>query len=814
LSSDQYSSSASATEAAISQDKAVETSPDVSEDFEQKMQLWKKRDDELDAKEQSLKKMEEKYRHEDESRLESLSTQVNFVEKLACRKTQLIYYIEEHERAMIPQFETSLPLPSSLSLSESCLNQIDDRYSFGDSRQRFPSSGRFSVEKSQVFDAAAPLKLSADRGRRRVQAAAQRQYQWRQQSSVDSLSEELPDMTRQTFQDSSSVRSSSAPPLSDDSNPCRSHETPEVVMRQLTRSPSPRLRHSTLSLISVPESIDEEMEDVLLTSRFSVSDLDIRPLVSKDVTRVSSSGRVRWSMDERILTSRHVAAPRAMSIATPCTDRGYLSGSQQEVMVNDGASSSSSGQSDRSAKITVKRTNSSVNANQSDSSRAISGSGPVIKCQDPGGKETGFINRLKVTFGLQSKATKEQAASSRSSQRQPKGLSTGHQTKVAKPDKSTPTTSAVPKKTTAAAADSTVKKQSKKPDSKPDLKASAEAKPNADKSSKTGFSRNIMKGRLNAAGGSSKNDELVQMFPPKGTLSAGDDMLMDSERTSDTVHQMEDSMAERSQTVDHISSSVSTEAKLSHENLPIDKQSGRTQHSLVAYACESSRDCECNSFPAAGESRHQQSASSHKLSVLAGGLVEQSCAARGDFSDDSLNGQDDFSAICNIGYRSKSDETKASSLSMESFVQQSKTVDTGDEVFSDDSLVGSMNQGYEDVNRFAVAESGFTQNAAAAAAGIVDAGDDAGRRVVHVAEFQKWVSGERGTMRTPASQKDFLLPAENSSRWVEKSYEQLSNCANADVMSSTQGFSSLAAVHPDHHTSLNMKYVCFVAFID
>jgi hypothetical protein len=823
LSSDQSSASASAAATANSQDKAVETSPEVDENFKQKMQHWEERDDELAAREQSLKKMEENYRHEDESRLESLSAQVNFVEKLACRKTQLIYYIEEHERAMYPQFETSLPLPNSLSLSESCLNQIDDRYSFSDSRQRFPSSARFSVEKSQVFDATAPMKLSADRGRRRVQATTnlgQRQYQWRQQSSVDSLSEEVPDITRQMFQDSSSVRSSSAPPLSDDSNPSRSRETPEVVTRQLTRSPSPRLRHSTLSLISVPESIDEEMEDVLLTSRFSVSDLDIRPMITRDMTKVSSSGRVRWSMDERYLASRAVAPPRTMSIATSCTDRGYLSGSQQEVLVNDGTSSSSSSHSDRRAKVTVKNANVSVSADQSDSKKITPRSGPLSKSQSFGGKGTGLLNRLRETFWQQSKAAKEQDVSSTPPQRQLKGLSASLQAKSGKPDKLTSATSreknTVPKKTSAAATDSSasgVKKQAKKAGSKLDMKAPgsqrspAELKSNPEKSSKVGFLKNILKGRSKAAaaaGGNSKNDVPVQLFLPKGLPSTGNDVLLDSERTTDTVHQIEGSMAEVSQTVDPSPWTVSTEAKLSHGSSLADVRSSRTQDSL-ANACESSQDSEFSAFPAAGgENRHSLRILPNRLSVLVSGEVEQ---LRDNFSDDSLNGQDDFSAVCNVGYRSKSDETKASSLSMESFVQQAKTVNSDDEVFSDDSLVSSVNQSNEDLIRSAVVESGFVQPAAAA--GIFDAGDevnDAGRRVVHVAEFEKLVGGESGPIQTAASQKDSLFPAENASSWVEKSYQQSSMCVSTDVTIGNRGLSSsAAAMRHDNHTSHNMK---------
>jgi len=385
------------------QDKAVGTASEYQQVLEMKMSVIEQRNAvitaNLEAREQRLKKMEEKYRLEDESRLESLSSEMNFVEKLTCRRTQLIYYIEEQERALNPQFEASLP--SSLSLSESCLNQVGvDRQHVNSASSRFWTESGNGLPGKMISD----NELLSDRTGHAMSTPTDILPSWRRQSSLDSLSEDLSNsVTRQLFKDSSSVRSSSAPPLSEDLSP-----NTDVIMRQQMRSPSPRLRHSTLSLISVPESIDEEMEDLPLSSRFSVSEHDIRqPSVAAESKSVTTAARQRRSFDATVLGTRVVVAPSTISNATSCTDRGYQSGSQHEAIANDGTSSSScSSQSSNSDKTCSKESYSRVIVKRSNNKDSVVQRGSLPSSESSNVRERIILQKNQERLGIGGKVPK------------------------------------------------------------------------------------------------------------------------------------------------------------------------------------------------------------------------------------------------------------------------------------------------------------------------------------------------------------------------------------------------------------------------
>src|SRR6218665_1072497 len=93
--------------------------------------------EQLDSEVAMLRKEEEHFRREDESKLEDVSQQHDYILGLEHKQMKWIYIIEEQENTMPAKFEVGIPRSSSLS--ETCLYNADDevgRNSFG-----FPSPG-------------------------------------------------------------------------------------------------------------------------------------------------------------------------------------------------------------------------------------------------------------------------------------------------------------------------------------------------------------------------------------------------------------------------------------------------------------------------------------------------------------------------------------------------------------------------------------------------------------------------------------------------------------------------------------------------
>ena len=282
---------------------------------------------ELKKAEEDLLLKEESYRHEDEARLEKLTAQNSFVEKLDVQKVQLMYFIEAQQRPVPAGFE--------ISRSDGHINEVCD----GWQQQICPtmpravsrSSGRLltsskckSLKDSPLLNGTMPAgcrskqhfsRMLTHTGRIDRTAVPLQQTAFESPSDL-CLSTEL-SMPWRLLSDDPDVKSksASAPHLSDEAS--ASFLSDETL---LPRSPSPRTtRLSNASLLSVPESIHEEHEELSIYDRMSVSEVDIRRRQFS-----SNDNRNRWSLEEEHLLRQNTAA------SIRC-----LTGSNQDVVITD-----------------------------------------------------------------------------------------------------------------------------------------------------------------------------------------------------------------------------------------------------------------------------------------------------------------------------------------------------------------------------------------------------------------------------------------------------------------------------------------------
>lgn len=346
---------------------------------------------ELIKAEEDLRLKEELYKHEDEAMLEKLTVQNSFIEKLDVRKVQLMYFIEAQEQAVPSGFETSLP--TSRYRSDGHLNEVCDgwqeqiyppvpRTVFSASGRLLTTSKRRSLDGSQVLNGTTCLNRTSFTsqsagfkakqqgkgiltGTGKIDQKAAERTAFEHPSDM-CLSAEL-SVPWRLLSDSKS-RSASAPRLSDEaSTSLLTDETRSILLRRLARSPSPRTNQlSSLSLVSVPESIHEEREESPLSGRLSVSEMDIRRH-----RFASSDNRNRWSLDEDHLLGQNTAA------SVRC-----LTGSNQDVVITDSGlpSSPEAGHLDSSVSsdmnLTVKQKEKSLK--QSGVPKSVGKSGPSI----------------------------------------------------------------------------------------------------------------------------------------------------------------------------------------------------------------------------------------------------------------------------------------------------------------------------------------------------------------------------------------------------------------------------------------------------
>ena len=301
---------------------------------------------ELKKAEEDLRLKEELYKQEDEARLEKLTAQNSFVEKLDVRKVQLMYFIEAQQ-------QSASPLSTHLSLSDGHLNEVCDSLQ----EQMHPSitrtvssaSGRLlttSRHKSLKDNLALNGTTCADATAFRTVPVGfkNKQHYRKMLMQTGVIAQKAVPAQRNAFERPSDLcllpefsvpwrllsddpdvksRSASAPRLSDEVSPFSPGDETQLPVAQfhrLARSSSPRTTQlSNLSLVSVPESIHEEREESPVSGRLSVSEVDIR-------RHQFSSGdtRNRWSLDEEQLTGQSSAA------SIRC-----LAGSNQDVVITD-----------------------------------------------------------------------------------------------------------------------------------------------------------------------------------------------------------------------------------------------------------------------------------------------------------------------------------------------------------------------------------------------------------------------------------------------------------------------------------------------
>jgi len=297
---------------------------------------------ELKKAEEDLRSKEELYKQEDEARLEKLTAQNSFVEKLDVRKVQLMYFIEAQQQSVSQ-------LSMHLSLSEGHLNEVGD----GLQEQMHPTmtrtvssaSGRLltSARRSSLKDnlglngtmcpdtttfQTVPIDLKNKQRYRRMLmqtgVTSQKAVPAFESPSDLCLLPEFSVPWRLLSDDpDAKSRSASAPRLSDEASASSlsdEMQLPITLFHRFARSPSPRTTQlSNLSLVSVPESIHEEHEESPVSGRLSVSDVDIRrhQFASDDT-------RNRWSLDEEKLSGQSTAA------SIRCLTR-----SNQDVVITD-----------------------------------------------------------------------------------------------------------------------------------------------------------------------------------------------------------------------------------------------------------------------------------------------------------------------------------------------------------------------------------------------------------------------------------------------------------------------------------------------
>jgi len=303
----------------------------------------------LKKAEEDLRLKEELYRREDEARLEKLSAQNSFVEKLDVRKVQLMYFIDAQQQLALSGFET--PLSTSMSHSEGDLNAVCDgwqeRMYSAAARTVSSASGRLLASSKNAVGK--PL-VNGVTYPNAVDFSGESQSEWfknghefRRLSTCNGVIDHktLP-VRRNVFYSTSDFaqklavpwrllsddpdaksKSASAPRLSDEAS--TSSQSDETLSRSLllsARSPSPprTTQLSSLSLVSVPESIHEEREESPVSSRLSISEVDIR----RRQFASAADNKTRWSLDDEQLSRQNTAA----SVRR-------LTGNNQDVVITD-----------------------------------------------------------------------------------------------------------------------------------------------------------------------------------------------------------------------------------------------------------------------------------------------------------------------------------------------------------------------------------------------------------------------------------------------------------------------------------------------
>ena len=281
----------------------------VEENYSEQMADLKKAEEDLHLK-------EEQYKHEDEARLEKLSAQNCFVEKLDVRRVELMHFIEARQ-------QPPLSLSTTLSHSDSHLNEVSDGWHEQtlSSRTVSSASGQFlatSKGKSMNRTVNGTTNL-----RTQPTGMKSKQHHKEMLARIGMINQEtasaqsvLPEFSVpwSLLSDDPGVksRSASAPRLSDElSFSSFSDEISSSLLHRLARSQSPHtIQLSSLSLLSVPESIHEDQEDLAPSGRLSVSDVDIRRHQF-----ASADTRNRWSLDEEQLSGQPVAAASIRCLA-------------------------------------------------------------------------------------------------------------------------------------------------------------------------------------------------------------------------------------------------------------------------------------------------------------------------------------------------------------------------------------------------------------------------------------------------------------------------------------------------------------------
>jgi len=377
---------------------------------------------ELKRAEEDLRMKEELYKHEDEAMLEKLTAHSSFIEKLDVRKVQLMYFIESQAAPPAGGLETSMS--ASLCRSEGQLSEFSDDCWQEQAclpRSVFSASGRLLTTSKHGGVECNPAQNGATCWTNSTNFTAQldgfesrpKQHCGRVLTQAGKIDQEaieesssdlgfLPELSVpwRLLSDDVKSRSASAPRLSDEASSASllSDETRTILLRRLARSPSPRTcQLSSLSLVSVPESIHEEREESPLSGRLSVSEVDIR----RHQFAVSNS-RDRWSLDEAHLSGQNTAA------SIRC-----VTGSKQDVVITDSGlpSSPEAGRLDSSVSsdmnAVVKRKQEA--SKQFDVTKSLRKPGPSI-LQKIGATLTSLTRRQLVSSKKQTPVSSQQSS--------------------------------------------------------------------------------------------------------------------------------------------------------------------------------------------------------------------------------------------------------------------------------------------------------------------------------------------------------------------------------------------------------------------
>ena len=280
--------------------------------------MWKKSEEEkyrarfkqLEAERELLRQLEETYRMANEKRMSDVSAQTESIEIVMSRQAQLMHFIEQRERAQIQFFETDLPVLDRPDLMPAFRHDC----AVGDTCT--------APLRKQCVNIGVGTDKTVKVRYRKFPHHRQQQYDFTRCSTPDRI------VGRPT---------SRTETLLSQSMMSRSADSIDVIgltqTRRLVRSPSPGLQHSSQSLASVPESIDEELEDISKQSRFTVSANDVRhlsPLHPHTATSNIKNDRHSFGCPP---TYAHTTLSSRSDVAF-VADKGYSSGSNQEVVVH------------------------------------------------------------------------------------------------------------------------------------------------------------------------------------------------------------------------------------------------------------------------------------------------------------------------------------------------------------------------------------------------------------------------------------------------------------------------------------------------